>query len=564
MKNVYSIQKVMRNTLKTIKRKWKCYLILFSVALVISACGNIQGADQDFVPEIVLGSKGLHGYIAYDSPKSPEGYGAGVSFYTAAWQLIDQPLSNFQIGLPGTWIIPDNTDNETIPLCPKGTHARDNWDPRGPTYQDVFQTLEGGLGYWAGNKYRYGSPKFSLNCTSQCYDFEIASPGWSFFYDDQTLPTDRLGIAQLHNRLLIPPDGLTFGGSPNGQFMGYSYMALPFTEAYGEKTPTGDQSWTCFISTENFKGPIAYYLPETWSKVSINYPIINGRGLDARPGIIRGGATEINTVPHFESKDKDGVLYTKIPKLNFPADESGQALLVQGLTYYNKDALFNDLRNWKENGVAVSGAFKKEGAYQPEISTKQPYYRQREKEIVGIDKIFNTKVLSASVFALQWEKSEYGKGEFPQYFKEVNDTVVIPVLSKDVPGETGLHAKKFPLAEIRPPYTSPSDGVWKTPGPASGPFTTTLNDGSVVTYYWYKFIDQPVFQQFDWSEEKKNKLQNIVEKIHKEWPIDRDYIAPPTTGDLVKMDDALIVSPPEGFEIGYVPIVTRQDIGSEK
>ena len=45
----------------------------------------------------------------------------------------------------------------------------------------------------------------------------------------------------------------------------------------------------------------------------------------------------------------------------------------------------------------------------------------------------------------------------------------------------------------------------------------------------------------------------------KEWPIDRDYIAPPSTGRLVSMDDALIVTPPSGFEYGYVPIVTRQD-----
>ena len=41
--------------------------------------------------------------------------------------------------------------------------------------------------------------------------------------------------------------------------------------------------------------------------------------------------------------------------------------------------------------------------------------------------------------------------------------------------------------------------------------------------------------------------------------MDRDYMAPPKTGKLVKMDEALIINPPEGLEFGYVPIVTKQD-----
>ncbi|MBX2873909.1 MAG: hypothetical protein KTR30_17470 [Saprospiraceae bacterium] len=102
------------------------------------------------------------------------------------------------------------------------------------------------------------------------------------------------------------------------------------------------------------------------------------------------------------------------------------------------------------------------------------------------------------------------------------------------------------------------DGSWKKPGPASGPYETTLNDGSVVTYCWYRFIDQPVFSQFNWTEEKKSALQSLIEKIHAEWPIDRDYMPKQTFGDLVSIDDNLIVTPPDGLEVGYVPIVVKQ------
>ncbi len=60
------------------------------------------------------------------------------------------------------------------------------------------------------------------------------------------------------------------------------------------------------------------------------------------------------------------------------------------------------------------------------------------------------------------------------------------------------------------------------------------------------------------AEEKKAKLQVLVEKLHASWPTDRDYMPPPTRGKLVSLDPALLVAPPKGLEVGYVPIVTRQ------
>jgi hypothetical protein len=50
----------------------------------------------------------------------------------------------------------------------------------------------------------------------------------------------------------------------------------------------------------------------------------------------------------------------------------------------------------------------------------------------------------------------------------------------------------------------------------------------------------------------------LVEKIHTHWPIDRDYMAPPSQVELAALDPALLVTPPAGLEVGYVPIVTHQ------
>jgi hypothetical protein len=507
-------------------------------------------------------SQGLHGYIGFGHEKLPAsgGYSAGMGFYAAVWPLVDQPLAGFQIGLPSSWIQPDNSDNKDTPLAPEGTLAR-KWKERGPTWSSVFQTVEGGLGYWARSHFRYGPPKFSMNSTPQCYDYELASPGWSFFYSNEALPDNRLGIAQLSNRLLIPPDGLPFQGNPNGEFLGYTWMALPFTDPTAGEPPTGDQSWTCFLNAANFKGPIAYYIPETWSKIGklFSYPFIYGRGLDTRPGNMGGGAMEINTVPRFDSNDAQGTTYTKLPKLQFPVDAEGRAFLVQDVTYYSKTALYDAFKSWRDGGPACSGQLDKKGAYKPKLNTRTTRYTQEGKKIAGVESAFDTRIFDGNVWGLQWSTNTLvAKGMFPQYYKHVGEERV-PVSAAAVPAETKLLTQEFKLAQRGAPYTSPNKGAWAEPGPKQGPFTVRLVDGSTVTYSWYRFVDQPSFQQYAWSAEKKAKLQALVEKVHAHWTSGRDYMPPPTRGKLVALDPALLVTPPSGMEVGYVPIVTRQE-----
>ena len=78
-------------------------------------------------------------------------------------------------------------------------------------------------------------------------------------------------------------------------------------------------------------------------------------------------------------------------------------------------------------------------------------------------------------------------------------------------------------------------------------------------YGWYKFIDQPSIRKLNLTEEKRRILQSVVEEIHRtNWGTKNPVLQPPTTGDLVFIDDALILTPPEGLEVGYVPIALRQ------
>jgi hypothetical protein len=502
-------------------------------------------------------SQGLTGYISCAFSPPPAGFGAGMSFYSAVWSLVEKPLWGFQIGLPSTWIIPDNSDNATTPLCPIGTTAR-KWPERGPTWASVFQTLEGGLGYWAGTRFSYGPPKFSMNGTPNCYDDEIASPGWGFFRNGTATPDDKMGIAQLSNRILVPPDGLPFQGNPGGQILGYAWMALPFTDARMDPQPTSDQSWTLFLNASNFKGPVAYYLPETWSNISRDYPFDSGRGLDARPGVAGGGAIEINTVPYFTATDSRGILYSKIPQLRFPVDEQGQTILVQDIKFYSKDAIYHHLRSWRAGGPIFAGTFDINGSTEPVLQARPTDYRQDGKSLMGMAAIVETRIFDSNVFGLQWNHSPItADGLFPAYFREELGGRA-PVSASQVPRETNLLSKEFAPAQTGSPYTSPGTGAWSKPGPARGPFQLTLADRSTVTYYWYRFIDQPAFQQLAWSEADRSHLQTFIEKIHSTWPIDRDYMPPPSRGTLATLDPALILMPPAGLEVGYVPIVTSQ------
>lgn len=539
----------------------KVTIIAIAILTLLSWTCVGQDTKRSEVGNAILRFPGLKGYIAYGCERSParSDYHAGMGFYAAVWPLPDRPLANFQVGLPGIWIMPDNSDNRDRPLAPEGTRSR-GWKERGPTWSTVFQTIEGGVGFRAGTHFQYGLPKFSMNATPQCYDYEISSPGWSFFHGNEALPDNRLGIAQLSNRLLIPPDGLPFQGKPNGEFLGRTWMALPFNDPTMGDPPTGEQGWTCFLTAANFKGPIAYYIPETWSKIGklFNDPFLYGRGLDARPGLMGGGAMEINTVPRFDAVDAQGTTYSKLPKLRFPVDAEGRTILVQDVTYYSKTALQDAFRAWRNGGPICSGRVDEKGAWKPKLNTRTTRYDQAGKRVIGVERAFDTRIFDGNVWGLQWSTNNLAAiGLFPQYYKHVGEER-IAVAASEVPAETKLLNQEFRLAKSGVPYTSPTVGAWAKPGPRLGPFTAKLVDGSVVTYSWYRFVDQPSFQQYNWSAEKKAKLQALVEKLHASWPMDRDYMAPPTRGKLVPLDPALLVKPPQGLGVGYVPIVTRQ------
>jgi hypothetical protein len=62
------------------------------------------------------------------------------------------------------------------------------------------------------------------------------------------------------------------------------------------------------------------------------------------------------------------------------------------------------------------------------------------------------------------------------------------------------------------------------------------------------------------SKIEREEMQRRVELLHRNWTKDREYLPSPLIGKLAEIDPALIVTPPKGMEVGYVPIVTQQGI----
>jgi hypothetical protein len=505
----------------------------------------------------------MAGYLLAPHGRVDKEYNAGFSIYVAAWPLLrEYPGDRFQTGLFGTWM-----------------HAQYDTPPRGKYYSDI----EGGLGWWRETQFATSTPKFVMGGVALNFCEWANGPG-AGKGRDWDKPAGQYGIAQLSPWVLWPPDGLNLAQGTSGELFGYGYLPLPLTSAKkttaGKNVPTGDQCWTLFLNTGNFKGPVAFFTPYFWSKPTLENPQFAGQFLDARPSDPNKALQmETQYVPCFISTDSKGQTFARIAPTSFPRDAKGNSVVVHRITAYKKEALWSGVKSWFEGGDAVSGAIDMKGATVHKFrdeggSTWRMYGPDAPKERrTPIDwNAFATPVaIDEYTYGYRWDAGKVTSNgsltTLPEYFrlgKSKNDKdqwQAIP--AADVPAETGLAEVTFGRPrDARPPepYVTPegAKSCWKSPGPAAGPFTAKLGDGSVVTYFWYRFADQPALLNADLTDAEREELQKKVELLHRHWTKDKEYLPPNTVGTLANIDSSLLVTPPKGMEVGYVPIVTRQ------
>jgi hypothetical protein len=504
----------------------------------------------------------MAGYLLVPHARVDPKYNAGFSMYVAAWPLLkNYPGQDFQSGLFGTWMFAQLDE---------------------PKPEQIYSDIEGGLGWWRDTRFATETPKFIMGGVALNFVEWANGPGAGKGRDwDQ--PAGHYAIAQLSPWVLWPPDGLNVKQGTTGQLFGYGYLPLPLTAAKrstsGAEVPTGNHCWTLFLNTGNFKGPVTFFLPYFWSRPTIEKPELGGLFLDSRPSEPNKAVQmETQHIPAYLSRDKKGDAYARVAPTLFPASANGNAPLIHRITAYSKAALWDDVEAWFNGGPVASGEIHSEAAAVHTFdgaggATWRIYLPNAERDDhapIAWNSFASSGVLDDVTYTYQWAPEaviRHGATyTLPEYYcleKNPNGKEQwIVVNPEDVPAETGLTEVEFPQRRnANPePYVTPDaeDSGWKVPGPSAGPFTAKLGDGSVVTYFWYRFADQPALLNADLTTEAREALQQRVELLHRHWTKDRQYLPPPTIGTLADLDPGLLVTPPKGLEIGYVPIVTRQ------
>lgn len=491
-------------------------------------------------------------------------YNAGYSMYVAAWPLLSYyPGHSFQTGLPGTWMFAQ-------------------YDGAAP--KDMYSDVEGGLGWWTDTRFPTATPKFIMGGVGP--NFSDIANGPAHGAGNWQEPHGLYGVAQLSPYVLFPIDGLDVKQGEYGGLFGYGYLNLPLCEAKptteGKQVLTGANYWTLFLNTGNFKGPVAFFLPNFWSHAYVRDPRLAGKLLDSRsvdPN--RAVQMETQNTPCRMARDGKGVWYVRSAPISFPRDEHGATVLVHQDTAYDKTALYESVAAWFAGGKPSSGAIDSRGARQRVFGQKgyatwQIWWNEGdgpEKKLpIAWDAFGGPTAIDSHTFGCQWNDALTAKAgravTLPEYYRLENADAAkharwVPVPPDQVPAETGLQQIRWatPAEAPQEVYTTPDDPAssWKKPGPVAGPFKARLGDGSVVTYYWYRFADQPALMNADLTPQERERLQAKVEKLHRAWPKNRNYLPPPATGKLAELDPAQIVKPPRGLEVGYVPIATRQE-----
>lgn len=507
-------------------------------------------------------------------------FGAGYSFYSAVWPFMEQypGFENFQVG-QGTWVSPQGSDD---------------------TPSDFYNTIEGGLGWWGDTRFGTTTPKFIMGGVAHSFDAAANGPGAGSSdtrfdgHRDWDTPGGKYGVAQLSPNLLWAPDGLNMEQGSNGEFLGYGYHPLPLTDPMeitnGVEWATGNQCWTLFMNSTNFKGPAAFFIPTFWAATVVGNQEYEGQFLDTKssdPNL--SFAQEFSASPAIVGVDDIGDIYTRILPPVYPKTNGNSSEVMRDISIYSKSAKWNEVESWFNGGPTPSTQLQSSGTlkvnFNLDNSDPEPVNAavwSDEGPLVDApmnqSEYANVKMsVDKKVGIFEWDTDfieEVDNGFImPEFYKltDNNEWEVTPI--ENVPASSGLldNTPEISGNNENLSYITPlepdchlfgTDNPWNSPGPVAGPFSVMIGDGTELTYYWYLFKDQPSIIQANLPEEMRGNLQERVELIHANWKHTDEYLDAPSGGNLVSIDNNLIVTPPRGMEIGYVPIVSRQELAT--
>jgi len=506
----------------------------------------------------------MFGYLLFDGERVPKEFNAGFSLYAAAWPLVDHyPGHDFQTGLLSTWMHP-------------------LYEPNQKPKEDCYIDIEGGLGWWRDTHFPTTTPKFIMGGVGPNFSVIANGPG----YGAGTWKEERglYGVAQLSPWLLFPLDGLNLKQGAQGELFGYGYLPLPLTDpkphTAGTNVPTGNQCWTLFLNTANFKGPAAFFTPYFWSRALLKDPQWAGKLLDSAPSDPNKAIQmETQHIPAIFGTAQDGTAFARMARTSFPVTPDGHSALLHRHTVYTKAALWDDVERWFAGGPPADGLIKSSASTTQRFKASGgsswsffPPDVTREQAASLAWKSFATSITTDPLtLGFRWNEALARKNgslvTLPEFFrlgKEGDKPRWLVAAAQDVPDELGMTQYRFetPKEDPQDPRTTPDnpDSSWKKPGHVDGPFKARLGDGSVVTYYWYRFADQPAMLNADLTPDERELVQKRVEMLHRTWTKEGTYLAPPDVGTLKSIETALIVNQQRGMDACSDHIINRQKL----
>jgi len=523
---------------------------LVASTVAISEAAPLAPASYHYFGGITMrpdaGSYYVQAYASQDDHiQMAASYGSGFSWYSTMWPLLVKPVSGAAIGLSSSWIQPNAGITNIEPCETDHTNA-------------IVQTIEGSLGWWGDTPYRTAMPKYEPGVTRNCY-----SSGAREFWAGKTIKKTDGGWITISNRILLPPDGMSFTKDSSGAQLGQAWFALPLpTTGSALGVPTGPNAWTLFLNATNFQGPIAYVEPHFWSLSALAYPQFAGRTLDAVGGLSYGIGSEWGMLPYFESTAANGEVYSRLPAMQFPTDEAGRTIFTRDYTGYGPGAVFGPMAGAIAAGTALPAGVDQSGVKHFTLQAEVFGAFQQTHALPDIDALTNLQAFEGGASAGFQLTQPNAMVRWPEYFKQVGDQRIAATAAS---APAALRAASF----AAPPDGFPSLAaaqakVYQTPkwfnaGRAASPvITTRLNDGSKVSYRWYRFVDQPLLRRFRWTPAEQATMQALIVRMQREWA-NQPLMAPPTGGRLATFDRGLLVTPPRGLAYGYVPIVVRQE-----
>ena len=211
--------------------------------------------------------------------------------------------------------------------------------------------------------------------------------------------------------------------------------------------------------------------------------------------------------------DDKGETFARIAPTSFPVGPDGNTVVLHRLTSYKKKALFDGVKSWFDGGSPITGAINPDGAH---VQTFLPTGRStwkiyadntpKQKKVAMAWNSFATPIApDPTTYGYKWNEqlvtkasAPTGAGHAPRILPPPDRRQKpqwIAAKPADLPANSGLAALTFdtPKEPALEPYDTPEapQSSFKKPGPVAGPFKAHLGDGSLVTYYWYRFADHP-------------------------------------------------------------------------